>query len=288
MPDKTPDQINIIKEYPRLSQDSTFDFRCGKELDCFNHCCSDVSIVLTPYDILRMKKALGISSTEFLAQYTISPFTKEQKIPVVLLKMDPETKRCPFVGENGCSIYAHRPWACRMYPLGEADPKNPTEHDHRFHFLMKEEICHGHGAGREITVRDWIREQGIEQYEMMGQSFKELTLHDFWDKDEDLTPQQMEMFHLACYDLDRFREFVFGTKFLKMFDVDEARVEAMRQDDVELLEFAMQWLRFSLFKEKTLRIRREVIESWQQAAAEKGAPKGALETMHERLANTNG
>jgi hypothetical protein len=58
------------------------------------------------------------------------------------------------------------------------------------------------------------------------------------------------MFYMAAYDLDRFRSFVFDTRFLDLFEVDEARVEALRTDDVELLEFAMDWLAFSLFGEK--------------------------------------
>lgn len=285
MPDetRTPTQEAILRDYPRLGPDDSFDFRCGKDLDCFNCCCRDVSIVLTPYDILRMRRALGVDSMEFLRKYTISPFTKEQKIPVVLLKMDAETKRCLFVNEDGCSIYTSRPWACRMYPLGVADPKNPTPTDHRFHFLLKEDLCHGHGQGRILTVREWIDDQGIEEYDMMGASFKELMLHDFWDRDQELTPEQMEMYYMACYDLDRFRRFVFESSFLQLFDVDEARVEAIRSDDVELLEFAMQWLRFALFKEKTLKVQRDVIEARRKAAAQGGA-----DTMHERLANANG
>jgi hypothetical protein len=46
--------------------------------------------------------------------------------------------------------------------------------------------------------------------------------------------------------------------------VDEARVEALRRDDEELLEFALQWLRFTLFQEKTMKIRREVWEARRQ------------------------
>ncbi|SPE28139.1 conserved hypothetical protein (qmoABC associated) [Acidobacteriia bacterium SbA2] len=69
------------------------------------------------------------------------------------------------------------------------------------------------------------------------------------------------MFYMACYDLDRFRRFVFESRFLELFEVDEARVEALRHDDEELLEFALQWLRFSLFQEKTMKIRREVAEA---------------------------
>ena len=66
MPDEGLTQEEIINEYPRLAQDDQFTFRCGQQLDCFTCCCQDVSIVLTPYDVLRMKRSLGIESTEFL------------------------------------------------------------------------------------------------------------------------------------------------------------------------------------------------------------------------------
>ena len=261
MPDELLTQDKIIREVPRMVPDSTFTFRCEKGLECFTRCCADVSIVLTPYDILRMKNALGIDSSEFLVRYTISPFTPDQKIPVVLLKMDPETRRCLHVTENGCSIYRDRPWACRMYPLGLAQPERPTPEDRDFHFLIREEICQGHGEGRTLTVRDWIQEQGIEEYDMMGAAFKELMLHPFWNEDQELTPAQIDMFFMACYDLDRFRRFVFETRLLKLFVVDEARIDALRDDDLELLDFALQWLRFSLFHDKTMKIQPSVAEA---------------------------
>jgi len=274
-------QGRLPDESERLGPDDRFDFRCGEDLDCFTDCCGDVSIILTPYDVIRMKKALGVDSSEFLSTYTISPFCKEQKIPVVLLRMDPETQRCPLVGEEGCQVYANRPWACRMYPLGVAQPKAATSAERPFHFHIREELCHGHGKGKTQTVRQWCAEQGSEHYEMMGAGFKELMLHDFWDKGQDLTPQQMDMYYMACYDLDRFRRFVFETRFLAMFDIDEARVEAIRADDCELLEFALQWLRFSLFRERTMKIKPAVVEARRRAAS-------GSESMQERLANSNG
>jgi hypothetical protein len=142
-----------------------------------------------------------------------------------------------------------------------AAPKNPTPTDHTFHFLVREDLCHGHDRGEGCNVREWIASQGIDEYDMMGAPFRELTLHSFWDGDNALTPQQVDMFYMACYDIDRFRRFVFNTRFLELIEVDEARVEAMRSDDVELLEFGMQWLRFSLFHERTMKLRRGVVEA---------------------------
>ena len=138
MPDTPLTADSIVRDLPRLGPDDTFAFRCGSDLDCFTSCCSDVSIVLTPYDLLRMTRALGLESGEFLATHTISPFAPELEIPVVLLRMDPETKRCPFVSETGCRIYRNRPWACRVYPLGIAEPQRPSPEQRRFHFLLRD------------------------------------------------------------------------------------------------------------------------------------------------------
>ena len=62
----------ILSECPRLGLDDKFAFRCGTDLDCFGRCCHDVSIVLTPYDVLRLKRAAGVDSTEFLDKHTMT------------------------------------------------------------------------------------------------------------------------------------------------------------------------------------------------------------------------
>jgi len=249
-----PPRANTLP-WDRMGVDDRFTFHCGPNLECFTKCCRDVTIILTPYDVLRLKRALGIDSSEFLDRYTLTPCFPEQRFPLVILKMDPETKMCPFVSEQGCGVYRDRPWSCRMYPLGAAEPKVVTPEDRPFHFVILEDLCKGHEGGQSRTVREWMAEQGAEEYEMMSVSFKDLTLHDFWDGKDELTPEQADMFYMACYDLDRFRRFVFETRFLQLLDVDEARVEAIRTDDEELLEFAIQWLRFSLFRERRMRIR---------------------------------
>ena len=50
----------------QLEGDAVIQFRCHKDIDCFNACCKNIDIMLTPYDILRLKQRLGITSTEFL------------------------------------------------------------------------------------------------------------------------------------------------------------------------------------------------------------------------------
>ena len=62
-------QEQILTDYPRLGPDDTFKFACHPGVSCFNRCCGDVNIFLSPYDVLRMKKRLGMTSGDFLEQY---------------------------------------------------------------------------------------------------------------------------------------------------------------------------------------------------------------------------
>jgi len=128
----------------------------------------------------------------------------------------------------------------------------------RFYFLVREQLCHGHEAGHDCSVREWIEKQGVEPFDQMQTRYLELVSHPGWEKPELLSQEKLAMYFMALYDLDRFRRFVFETRFLKLFEVDEARVEAIAEDDEELLELAIDWLAFSLFRERRMKLRRTV------------------------------
>ncbi len=267
----------ILKEYPRLNRDSKFTFQCKPGVSCFNECCGDVNIFLTPYDIIRLKNNLGIPSDEFISKYTISPFDDKLNYPVLLLKMNEDDKKtCPFVTDKGCSVYPDRPWACRMYPLGLASPKeNSQELNNEFYFLLQESFCKGFEEGKEFSVSDWMKDQGIDDYNEMGELFKELTLHRYFQENGKLEPQKMEMFFMVCYNVDWFRNFLFKTSFFNKFEVDEDTKNKIKEDDVELLKFGFNWLRFALFGEKTLKIRSDIMAAKQDELKKKEQEKKA-------------
>jgi len=243
----------IIENTPRLGPDDRFTFHCDPTIDCFGHCCQDVSILLTPYDVLRMKTALKMSSPEFMEKYTSIAYSAEKRVPVVFLKMNEADKKCQFISEKGCGVYSNRPWACRMYPLGMAERGTSDGAGERFYFVVKEELCHGHGKGCECSVSEFIDSQRVEPYDVMQSPFRRL-LAAAAEQKEALTTDQCAMYYMALYDLDRFRRFVFETRFLSMFELDEARIDALRTDDEELLELAVEWLAFSLFQRKAMRM----------------------------------
>jgi len=60
----------VLKEYPRMNRESGFKFNCHKNVSCFNKCCTDVNIFLTPYDIIRLKTILKCLPRNFWKVYT--------------------------------------------------------------------------------------------------------------------------------------------------------------------------------------------------------------------------
>ena len=52
MADNSVTPEKILKDCARLGLDDKFTFACNPQLSCFGHCCHDVTIVLTPYDVL--------------------------------------------------------------------------------------------------------------------------------------------------------------------------------------------------------------------------------------------
>ncbi len=251
-------QEKILEDFPRMKKTDKFRFACNPSVECFNKCCNDVNIFLTPYDIIRLKNRLGISSTEFLRKYTLLPLDENLQHPVVMFRMQDDTLNCHFVSDKGCTVYEDRPWACRMFPVGIASPKDGNEDlDEEFYFLLKEDVCQGFDQGKEWTIEEWMNDQQVEDYIEIGDLFKEISLHERFRSKRPMEPVKLEMFYTVCYDIDKFRDLVFNSTFFKRFKVSGEMKDKMMNDDVELLRYGFKFLRFSLFGEKTLDLQDE-------------------------------
>jgi len=238
-------------------KDRKFRFACNKDLPCFTRCCANLNLVLTPYDVLRLKNRLNLSSEKFLKDYTTSYVDESYGLPVVKLKMNnDETRRCPFVNPEGCVVYEDRPAACRLYPLGRAASKIYKRHaPGEYYFIVKESHCLGLNEEYEWTVQEWIKDQGLDKYNEMNDLFMDITAGRRAKTIKTLSEQQLQMYYMACYSLDDFRRFVFETTFLDKLDITQDVQHRIKTDDIELMAFAYQWLKFCLFGEKTLPIR---------------------------------
>ena len=90
----------------KLTLDSKLKFRCHPGVSCFTACCGNINIILTPYDILRIRRALNMDADEFLLRFTTPVYLEKTDMPGVKIHLD-ENGRCPFVTPEGCTIYPH-------------------------------------------------------------------------------------------------------------------------------------------------------------------------------------
>ncbi len=257
-----PTLPSFLADKRQLGPDDAFPFACHPGVPCFNSCCHDVNIVLTPLDVLQLARRLGMHTRLFLETYTANPITKELHLPVVLLKMlKSEGTPCPFLGPDGCSVYEYRPWACRMYPLGEAlPPARAGVEPEPIYFVFEDDHCRGRfDAGCPTwTVARWRQDQGLMERDELEAGFRELVTHPwFIGGRRQLDPKRLHLFYTACYDVDGFRAFVFESSFLDRFELEPELVEALSNNDEALLRFAFRWLRFALFGESTMKVREE-------------------------------
>jgi len=216
---------------------------------CFNECCRDLNQFLYPYDILRLKKALGLSSGEFLKRYTIRHTGPESGLPIVALKAeDSHRLACPFVTAKGCRVYPDRPSSCRIYPLMRAvsrcrDTGRITE---RF-LLLQETHCLGFNQSQEQTVRQWIKNQDVEGYNHINDHLMEIISRKSRLIPGPLGWKLQQLFYTALYDLDRFRNQLFNHQLPEDFEMPSEKMAAAESDDAALLEVAMEWVKKVLF-----------------------------------------
>lgn len=258
----------------QLDANSRFQFNCHPGVPCFTQCCRGIDIMLTPYDVIRMKNRLGLSSGEFLALYTRPHLLQTTDLPVITLKMmDDDQRSCPFVREDGCIIYSDRPTTCRYYPLGVATLSYKEQQKDGFYIFINEPHCKGFLEKNIWTVTEWRKNQGVDIHDEMNAQWTDLIVRKkSIPANVQLTEKSKKMFFMASYDLDSFRRFVFESSFLGLYDIDPATRDAIRFDETALMQFGFRWLRWVLFKdgefrfnEASLTRRQEEIRSRQTA-----------------------
>jgi Fe-S-cluster containining protein len=121
-----------------------------------NACCANIDISLTPYDIVRLKNRLGISSTVFLRDYTVPYEIEKDSIVGVKYRPVDGGTACRSMKPEGCGVYEDRPTACRYYPVALLSMRRQDEFtDTQSYALVKEDHCKGHEVDRKLTVGEY-------------------------------------------------------------------------------------------------------------------------------------
>lgn len=238
-------------------------FQCRKGIACWNACCSNIDISLTPYDILRLKHRFEISSGEFLQKYT-APYEMEQSsIAGVKLRPVQNGTACQFMTPEGCSVYEDRPTACRYYPVALLSLRRQDETTDRASYaLVEESHCLGHQEPRQISVDAYRKEQGLEEYDDLARGWRQLILKKKSSGPSIGKPSKrsLELFFMVCYDIDRFSQFVASDGFSDIYDLPAQELKDILCDDVALMQFGFRLLRQVLFGEESISLRQEASE----------------------------
>lgn len=259
---KEKNPSNILPE--KLTLNSKIQFRCHPGVSCFTACCGHINILLTPYDILCLRKRIGIDSDEFILRYTKPVYVEKTDMPGVQIHLT-EEGRCPFVTDEGCLVYTDRPSACRYYPIGMAnfhEGAQENQESEKFFFKVKESYCKGHEEPTNWTVGEWRADQGVEFRDEINRPWMELVMRrKSFGHQATLSEQAQKMFFMASTNLEKFRDFVFHSSFLQTYEIDEKTLEIIKEDDIELLKFSYLYLASSLFGTNDLKIRDEKLQA---------------------------
>ncbi len=237
---------------------SKFTFRCHKDIKCFTKCCSNIDILLTPYDVVRLKKRLELSSDEFLDQYTYMRIDEQSSHPHAILKMSDDADRtCAFLSDKGCTVYDDRPANCRYYPVGQGTVRNDSDNGpvlEDFFFFINEDHCFGFNEKKNWTIESWREDQDAAHYDDVNRAWKGLQLRKNQPGDA-LDESKQFQFYMASYDLDRFKKYIFESNFLNIFDIDDKALSKIKEDEKELIQFGVKYIKYIMMLEQTLKLK---------------------------------
>lgn len=231
----------------RLAPGERFRFACRPGLACFNTCCRDKRLPLLPYDFLRLRRALGLPPAQVLADHAELEADPVSGWPALRLRLTAEGV-CPLVTPQGCSVYAHRPTCCRVYPLARAVRPGQGGQAPREIFLRQDTPgCLGWDQPQELDAAAWVEQQGLAPYQTANNYGLRLFLHPARRGPVSLDERQAHAFISALYNLEAFRPLAASPGFGERFGFDDERIARALADEEELLKLGVDWLAGVLF-----------------------------------------
>lgn len=133
-------------------------------------CCHAERIPLTPWEIARLAKGLGLSAAVARDRLTCAGATR--------LRTEGPVDRhgrttCNLLGAQGCTAHEHRPLSCRLFPLG----RNLAEGRAVYHMAETHRcasLCPEVTAQPRRRVFEWLEEQDVASGEVAHDAYGRL------------------------------------------------------------------------------------------------------------------
>lgn len=255
-----------------LSNNDEFQFDCHPGISCFNACCKNIDITILPYDILRLKNRLGMSSSHWVNSYTVSFAMDQHQLPGLKLATQEGNKACIFLSDEGCQVYEDRPTACRYYALGSMGIRREGKaYVEDVYFKVKEDHCKGHEEPKKQSVGEYRKSQGIEKYDEMNREWRDIILKKRSSGPTVGAPTErsLQLFDMCSYDIDSFEEFTHSDSFKNLFKLDEKTRKDIEKNQEALLLFAARFLKQVLFGEMSIEMSDSGIEERVESRKER-------------------
>lgn len=161
-------------------------------------CCLDTDILLTPYDILRLRRHLGCTTSDLLTRGLVEVFPGGSSgLPLAMIAFrsaEGKPSVCPFLipvvdarklgeltlGQGklsledleaaripdrfACGVYPVRPTVCRSSPLGRLTMWPVDEHSPRLFYHPPGSFCPAIQKEGRTQVARWIDDNDIKPY----------------------------------------------------------------------------------------------------------------------------
>lgn len=150
----------------KIGLDEPFQFGCTMCGEC---CINREDILLSPRDIYRMAKELGLSAGSLFLKYCEAYVGQDSRMPVVRLNPSGPDRRCPLLKDRKCMVHNAKPTVCAMFPIGRClVGKNPGEGITDISKTNLQYIFVNPGCGNKsstYTVREYLESSGIPVYD---------------------------------------------------------------------------------------------------------------------------
>ncbi|MCI0330712.1 MAG: YkgJ family cysteine cluster protein [candidate division Zixibacteria bacterium] len=225
------ERYSHIKE--PLGPDSRFKFSC----DADGRCCTNRKnepIILSSYDVLRLRKRLGMKTRDFLKEYTYMTFGSDSQLPVALLKTKEgeKTQPCVFLKKGLCGVHEDKPLRCRLYPLGRIMADDGTS----YFFLQNVPSYCQVGRGKEWTLEEYLKESEIESFTDWSDRLLVPLLEMDFEKYKALPLIEKVRLASFMYDFDFWVDDAIKEGFVQGPPTDEMYMEFVEQATIHFIE----------------------------------------------------
>lgn len=129
---------------------------CNSQASCCRF--AEDTITLDPYDIYLLQQGTGFPFEELYRRQLIA-LSPVNGLLLPHLNFPADTNACPFLRSDGrCSIHAHRPGLCRLFPLAR------LIEDNQVRYLLQIHECPCKKTPK-TKIKNWLELPEISRYE---------------------------------------------------------------------------------------------------------------------------